>query len=318
MRDTRTVSVIIPARNEATGIGRVVEAVLAQREPGLDLEVIVVDDGSIDGTAEAAEAAGARVLRLPEQTHGGNPAAARNRGARAATGEIAVFLDADCTPAPRWLGALVTAHDRGDVVVGGALDIPSGLTRTAQWDYYASSYHMHSRQAAGYVANHSPANLSVRRSLFLQTQGFTEQLPVADGHEELAWQGELLRAGHRLRFEPLAVVYHRNRPGFTNLLRRNYRWGYSSIESKTASGAARLSWLYRHPRLLVAAAVPLAPVHALHTLSCWVRAGIWRPVLMLPALFAAKFAYAVGMAVGGTRWLSHHRAAAAPLRPRWR
>src|SRR5262245_42035112 len=119
------ISVIIPARNEAAFIPRVVQAVIDQRPAGVDLEVIVVDDGATDGTADAARGAGARVLEL--QGAGGNPAAARNRGAAAATGDPLIFLDSDCVPAAGWLSALLAAHERGATVVGGALDLPPGL-----------------------------------------------------------------------------------------------------------------------------------------------------------------------------------------------
>ena len=54
-------------------------------------------------------------------------------------------------------------------------------------------------------------------------------------------------AGGRILFDPQAIVYHYNRPGFRNLLRRNYRWGYSAIESKAPTGAARMAWVYRYP-----------------------------------------------------------------------
>jgi hypothetical protein len=54
-------------------------------------------------------------------------------------------------------------------------------------------------------------------------------------------QAEIRRRGGRILFEPRAIVYHYNRPGFRNLLGRNYRWGYSAIESKAPTGAARLA-----------------------------------------------------------------------------
>ena len=296
------VSVIIPAFNEAAHLAAVVGAVRRQATAGVEVEVVVADDGSVDGTVEVARAAGARVLRTDRAS--GNPGAARNRGARAATGDPLIFLDADCVPAPGWLQAILAAHARGHAVVGGSLDAPPDLPASARCDHYCGSYHVHPGRRAGFVPNHSPANLSVRRALFFATPGFTERLPVADGHEELAWQAELLRQGHRIYFEPRAVVRHRNRPGLGNLLRRNYRWGYTAVASKAGSEAARFRWLYRRPALLVAASAPFAFAHTAYTLGCWARAGVFEPIAMLPAVLAARAAYALGLAVGATRWMT--------------
>lgn len=315
MVEPRRVSVIVPAHNEATFIPRVVQAVLAQRAAAGDVEVIVVDDGSTDGTAEAARAAGARVVTLSGA--GGNPAAARNQGAAASTGDPLIFLDADCIPAQGWLTAILAAHDRGATVVGGAIDLPAGLPPTARCDYYCGWYLVHSRRPAGEVPHHPPPNLSVRRAPFLGTSGFTERQPFSYTNEEREWQAELQREGHAIYFEPRAVVEHYNRPGFANLLRRNYRWAYTALESKSQTGAARFSWIYRYPRLLIAASLPLAVVHTLFILGCWVRAGRWEPVVMAPAVFLSRLAYAAGMAVGGLEWL-RRRGTTAVYQPRWR
>jgi glycosyltransferase involved in cell wall biosynthesis len=275
--------------------------------------VVVVDDGSTDDTAEVAEAAGARVVELDG---GGNPAIGRNRGALVAAGDPLVFLDADCRPAPGWLARLLAGHDAGATVVGGALDLPSGLSAMARCDYYCGWYHVHSRRPAGDVPNHPPGNLSVRRDDFARTPGFTEQQPVAYAHEELAWQAQIRRAGGRIHFDPAAIVYHYNRPGFRNLLRRNYRWGYSAIESKAPTGAARLAWVYRYPVLLVAASLPLALGSTAYILACWLRAGVLEPLLLLPAVLAARLAYSAGLVAGGIRWI-RFGAAAPEARPRW-
>jgi glycosyltransferase involved in cell wall biosynthesis len=312
----RLVSVIIPVRNEQHTIRRLVDAVQRQSPYGWAVEVVVVDDGSIDDTAEVARAAGARVLALGPRSSGGNPAVARNRGARAAGGDPLVFLDADCLPAPGWLARLLDGHQAGAAVVGGSLDLPPGLAWTARCDYYCGWYHVHSRRRPGEVPNHPPGNLSVRRAAFLATGGFTEQQPVAYAHEELAWQAEVRRSGGRIVFDPAAIVQHYNRPGFRNLLRRNYRWGYSAIESKAPTGAARMAWVYRHPALLVAASLPLAVGSTGYIAWCWARAGILEPLLMLPAVAAARLAYSVGLVAGGLRWI-RFGPAAAEVRPRW-
>ncbi|HEU4699274.1 MAG TPA: glycosyltransferase [Gemmatimonadales bacterium] len=316
------VSVVIPARDEGRTIGATLAAVFAQEAPGIALEVIVVDDGSRDDTALQARAAGARVLEIAE----GSPAAARNRGAALAQGDPIVFLDADCTPAPGWLAALLAAHAAGAAVVGGSLELAPGLSASARCDHYCGSYHVHPRRPAGPVPNHPPANLSVRRDCFRATAGFTETFPVADGHEELAWQAELRARGATIRFEPRAMVWHHNHPGLGNLLRRHYRWGYSALESKAATGTARLAWAYRHPRALLAAAVPFGVLTSLYTLGCWLRAGALEPVVMFPAMVAARAAWVVGFVDGGLAWLARRdgrdgrggSAAAAGRRPRWR
>jgi glycosyltransferase involved in cell wall biosynthesis len=281
--------------------------------------VIVVDDGSSDGTAEAAEAAGATVLRPADGADvGGNPAAARNRGATAAQGDPLVFLDADCTPAPGWLRAILAAHDRGATMVGGALDLPPGLPASARCDYYCGWYLIHSRRRAGYVPHHPPPNLSVRRDAFRSTSGFTEHQPFAYTNEERHWQAELQRAGHRIWFEPRALAFHENRPGFRNLLRRNYRWAYTALEAKSQTGSARMAWLYRFPRAMIVASIPLAFAHTGYILVCWTRAGVFEPLLMAPAILASRFAYVAGMAVGGTRWLRQGGSQGAMREaPRW-
>src|SRR5205085_1818376 len=85
------------------------------------------------------------------------------------------FLDADCLPARDWLRRLLQGHAAGAAVVGGALDLPPGLSPMARCDYYCGWYHAHSRRLAGEVPNHPPGNLSVRRADFGGTRGFTEQ-----------------------------------------------------------------------------------------------------------------------------------------------
>jgi glycosyltransferase involved in cell wall biosynthesis len=112
----RSVSVVIPARNEAASIGRVVSGV---RSVLPDAEVVVVDDGSTDDTAALATAAGARVERRP--TGLGNGAAIK-AGARVAGGDLVVFMDADGQHDPAQIPRLLTELDRGYDMVVGARD----------------------------------------------------------------------------------------------------------------------------------------------------------------------------------------------------
>jgi glycosyltransferase involved in cell wall biosynthesis len=101
-----TISVVIPARNAERTLGRVLDALAAQR-PRPD-EVIVVDNGSDDGTAAIGEAHGARVVR----TESGGAGGARNAGWDAAGSDVVVFLDSDAIPEPGWCAGLHRALEQ--------------------------------------------------------------------------------------------------------------------------------------------------------------------------------------------------------------
>ncbi len=112
MVETEKVSVLIPAFNEAASIGTVVEAV---RSAGSWMEVVVVDDGSTDGTEDAARGAGARVVRHPYNK--GNGAAVKT-AIREARGEFVLLMDADGQHGADDIFRLVEKLKEYDLVVG--------------------------------------------------------------------------------------------------------------------------------------------------------------------------------------------------------
>jgi glycosyltransferase involved in cell wall biosynthesis len=313
-----TLSVIIPARNAGAFIETVLAAVLSQDTDGARLEVLVADDGSKDDTAARATAAGATVVPCAPPGGEGNPAAARNRAAECARGQVLLFLDADCTPHAGWIRAMLARYREGERCIGGSMGLPEGLSPSARCDYYTGWYHVHPKARAGPVRNHPPGNIAIERALFFDCGAFDVRHPIAFSHEELRWQAELERRGHRIWFEPAMRVDHWNRPGWGNLHRRNYRWAYGALEIKAETGNVRWPYLYRMPLLLIAASLPLAPLQAAYIAAMWLSAGVVEPVLMLPAIMSARLAYSAGMANGGLRWLRRRRSPETRrVRPRW-
>jgi glycosyltransferase involved in cell wall biosynthesis len=110
------VSVVLPAKNEAEGLRRTLPALRAVLP---EAEVIVVDDGSTDDTKAVAASHGARVLSSPYSMGNG---AAIKRGARAAAGEVIVFMDADGQHDPAQIPTLLARLDAGFDMVVGARD----------------------------------------------------------------------------------------------------------------------------------------------------------------------------------------------------
>src|SRR4051794_20264371 len=99
------VAVIVPARDAAGLLPTALDALAAQT---VAAEVIVVDNGSRDGTADVAEAHPV-VTRVVRRARGEGPGAARNSGAAATDAPLLAFTDADCAPSPGWLAAGLAA-----------------------------------------------------------------------------------------------------------------------------------------------------------------------------------------------------------------
>ncbi|MFA7605251.1 MAG: glycosyltransferase family 2 protein [Rhodocyclaceae bacterium] len=116
MRSLLPLSIVLPAKNEAAAIGRTVAGIVAHCP---QVEIIVVNDGSTDNTAQVAQEAGAKVISHPYSK--GNGAAIKT-GARTATGEVIVFMDADGQHDPADIPRLLAKLDEGYDMVVGARD----------------------------------------------------------------------------------------------------------------------------------------------------------------------------------------------------
>jgi glycosyltransferase involved in cell wall biosynthesis len=191
------VSVITPARDAAGTLPALLDALAKQDRE--DFEVVVVDDGSTDGTRAIAEAH--PVVSRVVASDGRGPGAARNAGVAASTGETLAFTDADCVPAPNWLSEGLRTLETADLVQGRVeADGPVGpFDRTVRVPRFSHLY--------------ETANLFLRREWFT---GFEPWLSPAHSKElaEDVWLGwRIRRAGGRAAFSENAVVKHAVFPG---------------------------------------------------------------------------------------------------------
>ena len=211
------VSIIIPACNAAGTIGECVEACLRQTYPVT--EIIVVDDGSADGTLRIAEAFPIHCVRQENR----GPAAARNRGAREARGDLLAFTDADCVPRPDWIDRLVARFDSGVAAVGGTYGIANPERLLAKMVHEEIAVR-HSRfgDEVDFVGSF---NVAYRRAAFDAVGGFDERFPRASAEDnDLAYR--LADAGGTLRFARDAVVDHYHPVSLIPYLRTQMRHGF--------------------------------------------------------------------------------------------
>jgi glycosyltransferase involved in cell wall biosynthesis len=211
-----TVSVIIPTFNRRAAVGEAVASVCAQRDGAC--EIIVVDDGSTDGTANALQREFGASLHLLRTTNRG-VAAARNLGVSASTGELIAFLDSDDLWLPEKLGAQVAffaEHSRAEICQTDEMWVRKGVRvnpcahhRKPSGDIFEASLRL---------CLVSPSAVMLRRSLFERVGGFDETLPACEDYD--LWLRILRDTPVWLIDRPLVV----KRGGHPDQLSRRF-WG---------------------------------------------------------------------------------------------
>jgi GT2 family glycosyltransferase len=333
--ETPRMSVVICTYNGAATLRGCLEAVLAQDYPRY--EVIVVSDGSSDGSAGiAAEYPGVTVVETPNR----GLAAARNSGMEAAGGEIIAYTDDDAEPDPYWLGHLAQSFASGEhAAVGGPNVPPPDSTAVAQCVANAPGGPAHVL-LADREAEHIPGcNMAIEKSALEAIGGFDPQFRAAGDDVDVCWR--LLDSGRRIAFNPGAVVLHHRRAtvrGYLTqqqaygraeaLLERKYPERYSAAGHVSwqgrlyGNGAAqhRGGWRWRvyyggwgtafyqslyGPRNTLLESLPLMPewYMAIAVLAVIAALGaLWTPLLAaVPLLLGAVFALGVDAALGATR-----------------
>ena len=214
-----TTSIVIPLHNGAGTIGSVLEAIGKQRVPSRP-EIVCIDSGSTDGTAEIAERFGVRLISLDSDNFRHGPT--RNLGALESKGDRIVFLTQDAVPAnTEWLEALTMALDREEQAAGayrrqvpGPSCHPFVAERLERWAAGRRERRIQRPLGPGELASlplaerldriaFDDVSSCIRREVW-------EKIPLPDRPfgEDVSWARSVLASGYSIVFEPRSVVIH--------------------------------------------------------------------------------------------------------------
>jgi cellulose synthase/poly-beta-1,6-N-acetylglucosamine synthase-like glycosyltransferase len=216
-------SVIIPVHNEAQTLGACLTSLVSQAGRFPEIEIIVVNDGSTDNTADLVLSfPGVRLVSQSQQ----GPAAARNRGAREARGEIILFTDGDCLPLDNWLEEMLAPFRQNSDLIGvkGAyLTRQQALTPRFVQIEYEDKYDKLAKQK--YIDFIDTYSAGYRRQAFLAAGGFDQEFPIACAEDvELSYR--LANLGGKMVFNPKALVIHRHPQSMGQYLRKKFKFAY--------------------------------------------------------------------------------------------
>lgn len=250
-------SLVIPVRDGAATLGRCLATAWAAMGP--EDELIVVDDGSRDGSLRIAAEAGATVLPCPAL----GAAAARNTGAAAARGRFLVFLDADVLLEPDALVALLAPLEAGaaQAAIGVYAPCPAAL---GPWARVKDRSIRQRHAASGRGIQWFWTGLgAVDRGIFAAMGGFDAARFPGATVEDMELGYRLVRAGHRILQITEARATHLHQHDLRSLVRNDLRKSRAWARSLRTHGADRASdHASTHPReavALVAALLALAP-----------------------------------------------------------
>lgn len=241
---TVKISVVVPTYNRLSSLKRLITGLETQTFPAEDFEVVIVSDGSNDGTDQYLKQLQThfRLVSVSQKNEG--PAAARNRGVENAQGDIILFLDDDILPAPQLIAEhyrVLTEHDQ-NLIVLGPMVTPKDfeLSPWVEWEqnmlvkqYEAIQFNLWQPTARQFYTGNS----SVYRCHLLTSRGFDPTFKRAED-VELAYRLE--KDGLRFTFNPQAIGYHYAQRSFSTWMAIAYAYGENDVKFHQVKGQ---TWL---------------------------------------------------------------------------
>jgi cellulose synthase/poly-beta-1,6-N-acetylglucosamine synthase-like glycosyltransferase len=268
------VSFVIPVRNDALRLQRCLASIVANEYPRELIQIIVVDHGSTDGSAVAANAHGAVVL----EGVGTSVAALRNQGAHAALGTIIAFVDSDHEIDRRWIGTAVDVLADPSVAATGAPYSPQPAPNWVQRQYDGLRRRPVRREDVNWLGS---GNFAVKRDIFERLGGFNAALTAC---EDVELCNRLQQAGCRLVADPNLRSVHFGDPHTLKALFFGELWRGRDNIRVTFAGPLTF-------RNLRSALIPIS------NLLCLVAAGValvlGHPILAMVLVAAAMVPAAI-------------------------
>lgn len=211
----RRVSVVIRTYNEIRYLPRLLETIRSQETPGLEVETIMVDSGSTDGTREEGERHGAREIFIAREEF--SFGRSLNRGCEGATGEVLVFISGHCIPMDsHWLANLVRPVLDGRVAYSYGKQRGDGSTKYSERQLLKKYFGEDDKvPQEGFFINNANAALS---KAVWNTFRFDEEVT---GLEDMELAKRLVAAGHKVGYVASAGVFHYHHETW-----RKVKWRY--------------------------------------------------------------------------------------------
>ncbi len=226
---TPYVSVIVPVYNAEQTIGLCIESLIAQDYPNPCYEIIIVDNNSTDKTARIIKTYPVKYLLQDKKQ---SRSATRNCGIYHATGDIIAFLDADCIAHSQWIRQGVKPFENKRVGACGGKILsyqPSSWIERYQdrQNIFDQRAGLSESRLLNKCAKIVTANAMYRKDALEKTGYFDESL-ISSEDTDLSYKVQR-KTGYELMYNPDSIVYHKHRSSLPDLLRQNYRYGYSSL-----------------------------------------------------------------------------------------
>lgn len=271
---TRTVSVIIAARNEELNIRRTIESILNQNFPGELLELIIIDDHSDDNTSAIVKEYAERGVKLIQLNENGRMNSykklAISRAIDCCKGEIVITTDADCRMGANWLATVIGTFEKEDAYLLSSPVVYSEEKSFFERLQTLEFLYLIGLGAAG-IGNRKPttcngANLAYRKDIFKQMGGFKGIDELASGDDELFLHKVAEKHPERIAFckSEEATVYTDAKPDLRSFISQRRRWASKSTKYKN-KGVIALGiaiWLF-NVLLLVGAILAVAGIKTL-------------------------------------------------------